>query len=191
MANITEILGTDSVSSSRPVINSNFELLNDELSSITALLDPTTATLTNVASVSAGALLLTSGGSSIASINTTEAAFEVDSTFNGALKIGGKLIKTGIVGSYDTPTTNNSPVSIEASTYFVSSTFTLPAAAEGQEVTIISRNASDINVQAAAAVDLGVTSIVLQGAPLVNASVTLRCFNNRWFVISSYGATIA
>ena len=90
MANITEILGTDSVSSSRPVINSNFELLNDELSSITALLDPTTATLTNVASVSAGALQLTSGGSSIASINTTEAAFEVDSTFNGALKIGGK-----------------------------------------------------------------------------------------------------
>ena len=107
------------------------------------------------------------------------------------MEIGGKLIKTGVVGSYDTPTTDNSPVSIEASTYFVSSTFTLPTAAEGQEVTIISRSASDINVQAAASVDLGVTSITLQGAPLVNASVTLRCFNNRWFVISSYGATIA
>ena len=46
MANITEILGTDSVSSLRPVINSNFELLNDELASITSitsLLDPNTA----------------------------------------------------------------------------------------------------------------------------------------------------
>ena len=139
MANITEILGTDSVSSSRPVINSNFELLNDELSSITALLDPTTQTLSNVASVSAGELSLTSGGSSIASINTTEATFEVDTTFNGAFKVGGKLIKNGVVGSFATPSIDNAPVSIEASTYFVANTFTLPEGEEGQgnqEVTI-------------------------------------------------------
>ena len=45
MANITEILGTDSVSSSRPTINNNFELLNDELASVTALLNPTTSVL--------------------------------------------------------------------------------------------------------------------------------------------------
>ena len=48
MANITEILGTDSVSSSRPVINSNFELLNDELATVTSLLDPTTAVLSGL-----------------------------------------------------------------------------------------------------------------------------------------------
>jgi hypothetical protein len=192
MANITEILGTDSVSSSRPVINSNFELLNDELSSITALLDPTTQTLSNVASVSAGELSLTSGGSSIASINTTEATFEVDTTFNGAFKVGGKLIKNGVVGSFATPSIDNAPVSIEASTYFVANTFTLPEGEEGQEVTIISRSASDIEINSAAGVDLGVSTITLTGASanIVNASATLRCFNNKWFVIASYGATI-
>jgi len=189
MANITEILGTDSVSSSRPVINSNFELLNDEVASITALLDPTTATLSNVTSISANSLSLLSGGSSIASITATEAIFTVDSTFNGALKIGGKLIKSGLVGSYTTPSTIATPTSIIASTYFVANSFSLPAGNEGQEVTIISRASGDIVVQAAAGIDLGVTSITL---PLLvpNASVTLRCFNNIWFVISSYGATI-
>jgi len=45
MANITEILGTDSVSSSRPIINTNFELLNDELASVISLLNPTTQVL--------------------------------------------------------------------------------------------------------------------------------------------------
>ena len=62
MANITEILGTDSVSSSRPIINSNFELLNDELASVTALLNPTTLTLSGLASVSTSSLTVAQGG---------------------------------------------------------------------------------------------------------------------------------
>lgn len=192
MANITEILGTDSVSSSRPVINSNFELLNDELASITALLDPTTSTLSNVASISTSALTLTSGGSAIASITTGGASFSVATTFSADLKISGKLIKNGIVGSYGVPSAVTAPVAITATTYFVENGFTLPAAtAEGQEVTIINRSAVAIDIQTAVGVDLSVSSIQLDGAPTVNATVTLRCFENRWYVIGSYGATIA
>ena len=192
MANITEILGTDSVSSSRPVINSNFELLNDEMASITALLDPTTSTLSNVASISTSALTLTSGGTTIASITSAAASFSVATTFTGDLKIGGTLIKNGIVGSYGVPSAVQAPVALTAATYFVESSFTLPAAsAEGQEVTIINRSASAIEIQAAVGVTLSVTSIQLGGAPTVNATVTLRCSENRWFVIGSYGATIA
>jgi hypothetical protein len=192
MANITEILGTDSVSSSRPVINSNFELLNDELASITALLDPTTSTLSNVASISTSALTLTSGGSAIASITTGGASFSVATTFSADLKISGKLIKNGIVGSYGVPSAVIAPVAITATTYFVENGFTLPAAtAEGQEVTIINRSAAAIEIQTAVGVELSVTSIQLDGAPTVNATVTLRCFENRWYVIGSYGATIA
>ena len=192
MANITEILGTDSVSSSRPVINSNFELLNDELASITALLDPTTSTLSNVASISTSALTLTSGGSAIASITTGGASFSVATTFSADLKISGKLIKNGIVGSYGVPSAVTAPVAITATTYFVENGFTLPAAtAEGQEVTIINRSAVAIDIQTAVGVDLSVSSIQLDGAPTVNATVTLRCFENRWYVIGSYGTTIA
>ena len=62
MANITEILGTDSVSSSRPTINSNFELLNDELASVIALLNPTTAVLSGLTNVTTNALTVNNGG---------------------------------------------------------------------------------------------------------------------------------
>jgi len=192
MANITEILGTDSVSSSRPVINSNFELLNDEMASITALLDPTTGTLQSVGLSSISSITLVDGAS-IASITSGGATFEVDTTFNGALNIGGPLIKNGIEGSPAIPTAQNSPASIVESTYFVgnSTTFTLPAGEEGQEVTLITKSASAVTIQANIGVALGVTSIELQGAPVINSSVTLRCFDATWYVIGSYSATIA
>ena len=61
MANITEILGTDSVSSSRPTINSNFELLNDELASVIALLNPTTSVLSGLTSATTNALTVNDG----------------------------------------------------------------------------------------------------------------------------------
>ena len=192
MANITEILGTDSVSSSRPVINSNFELLNDETASITALLDPTTSTLQSVGLSSISSITLVDGAS-IASIASGGATFEVDTTFNGALNIGGSLIKNGIVGSPAIPTAQNNPASISASTYFVgnSTTFTLPAGEEGQEVTLINKNSAAVTIQVAIGAALGVTSIELQGAPVINSSVTLRCFAATWYVIGSYSATIA
>jgi len=182
MANITEILGTDSVSSSRPVINSNFELLNDELASITALLDPTTSTLSNVASVSTGELSVTGA----ATITTAEATFNVDSTFTGAIKMGGKIIKNGTVGSFAVPSTDYVPGSIAAGTYFIDGNFTIPTGLEGQEVTFVCKTTS-LDIIPGPGVDLTVTSITLAGQ---NATVTLRCFNNRWFVISSYNATI-
>ena len=162
------------------------------MASITALLDPTTSTLSNVASISTSALTLTSGGSAIASITTGGASFSVATTFSADLKISGKLIKNGIVGSYGVPSAVIAPVAITATTYFVENGFTLPAAtAEGQEVTIINRSAVAIDIQTAVGVDLSVSSIQLDGAPTVNATVTLRCFENRWYVIGSYGATIA
>ena len=70
MANITEILGTDSVSSSRPIINSNFELLNDELASVTALLNPTTSALSGASKVTTAELLVLLSGTSLFSVNS-------------------------------------------------------------------------------------------------------------------------
>ena len=188
MANITEILGTDSVSSSRPVINSNFELLNDEIATITALLDPTTSTLTGLSNLSTQALVVAAGGTTFATVNATGATLEVDATFNGALVVDGKLVKSGVVGSAAVPSTNYAPTSIAASTYFVDNAFTVPAGDEGQEFTVINRAAGSIAVQAAVGASLAVTSITLDAA---NSTVTLRCFNNTWYVIASYNATIS
>ena len=188
MANITEILGTDSVSLSRPVINSNFELLNDELASITSLLDPNTSTLTNVESIDTKALTITSNSTTIANITSSSALFNVAATFSDDLNVGGKLIKNGSVGSSAVPTTVTAPSTITATTYFVDNNFTLPTAPEGQEVTIINKSAAVISILTGVGVALSVTSIDLD---IVNATVTLRCFENVWYVIGSYGTTIA
>ena len=71
MANITEILGTDSVSSSRPVINSNFELLNDELASVLALLNPTTGVLSGLTSANSQQLSIVDGVTSVSYTHLT------------------------------------------------------------------------------------------------------------------------
>jgi hypothetical protein len=188
MANITEILGTDSVSSSRPVINMNFELLNDEIASITSFLDPTTGILSGLISLSTQSLNISAGATQFLNVDSTGATFDVDVTCNAALVIDGKLVKSGTVGSTASATTNNAPTSIEAATYFIDSNFTIPAGQEGQEVTMINVGSTSNAIIAAAGASLGATSIALDG---LNSTITLRCFNNKWFIMASNAATIA
>lgn len=187
MANITEILGTDSVSSSRPIINSNFELLNDELASVTALLNPTNLTLSGVSKVTTAELLVLLNGTNLLSVNSLGAAFNTPVTISAAAKLNGTLVKSGVLGTLAVPTTQVTPTSITAITYFVDTNFTLPEAADGQEVTIINADAGSISILAVAPASLGATTIALAG---LNSTVTLRCFNNVWYVISSHNTNI-
>ena len=188
MANITEILGTDSVSSSRPIINSNFELLNDELASVVSLLNPTTLTLEGLLSVTAENLIISQSGVNLLSVsNNSGAVFNTATTFGSSVSISGYLIKSGVLGTKDIPTTQVTPTSIEAITYFVDVNFTLPEAVDGQEVTIINVDSDSKSILPGANVSLGATSIALDG---LNSTVTLRCFDNVWYVISSHATTI-
>jgi hypothetical protein len=187
MANITEILGTDSVSSSRPIINSNFELLNDELASVTALLNPTTLTLGGLASVSTASLTVIQNGTNLLLVNNLGATFNVAATFGSTAKLNGTLVKSGVLGSLAAPTTQVTPTSITAITYFVDVNFTLPEAVDGQEVTIINTSVNPSSILAGTGVTLGATTIALAG---LNSTVTLRCFNDVWYVISSHSTNI-
>jgi hypothetical protein len=187
MANITEILGTDSVSSSRPIINSNFELLNDELASVTALLNPTTLTLSGLASVSTASLTVAQSGINLLLINNLGAVFNTAATFAASAKFGGTLIKSGVVGTAAIPTTQATPTSITAITYFVDTNFTLPEAVDGQEVTVINVGSGSKSILAGIGASLAAASIALLA---LNSTVTLRCFNNRWYVIASHNTTI-
>lgn len=187
MANITEILGTDSVSSSRPIINSNFELLNDELASVISLLNPTTLTLEGLLSVTTENLIISQAGVNLLSVSNLGAVFNTAATFGSSVSIGGSLIKSGVLGTKDIPTTQVTPTTIEAITYFVDVNFTLPEAVDGQEVTIINVDSDSKSILSGANVSLGATSIALDG---VNSTVTLRCFDDVWYVISSHAATI-
>jgi len=185
MANITEILGTDSVSSSRPTINNNFELLNDELASVTALLNPTTSVLEGVSNISTSAITVLQNNLTLFQVNSNGGTVGTDFTFNNAITIADKVIKSGVVGTAATATTVSAPTTIEKSTYFVDADFTLPVAADGHEFTIIAT--AGVTLLKAAGVEFGATSIALDG---LNSTITLRCFSNTWYVISAHNATI-
>jgi len=189
MANITEILGTDSVSSSRPIINTNFELLNDELASVISLLNPTTQVLSGVSNITTAAITVSQNNLNLLQVNGNGGVINTDFAFNNAITMGGKVIKSGVVGTTVAPTATLQLTTLEASTYFVDAAFTLPSGDDGQEVTVIvgSTASAAVSILTGAGVTLGATSISLDAA---NSSVTLRCFSDKWYVVSSHAATI-
>jgi len=197
MANITEILGTDSLSSSRLTINSNFTVINDEIADITALIDPTTNTITGISSISAESLnlstLVNQVSTQIVSIDSTVADFNVATNFNAAVDLKKSVILSGKLGNGGSGNGSQSvtPSFTTISTFFADVSFTLPVGTDGQVVTIISTNAAGVTVSAGISAAIGATSIVLPG---INSSVTLKFFTGNtptWYVVASHNATIS
>lgn len=188
MANITEILGTDSVSSSRPTINSNFELLNDELASVIALINPTVKTATGLNNVVTKGLTV-SDGTNLLVVGTAGITVSTNSTFSNNVSFGGSIVKAGVAGTFAAPTAANNPSEITKGSYFINNAFDLPQAIDGTEVTLINVAAASTAVTATnASVFLGATSIALDN---LNSTITLRCFENKWYIISAYACTIS
>ncbi|MBD44151.1 MAG: hypothetical protein CMC65_02770 [Flavobacteriaceae bacterium] len=187
MANITEILGTDSVSSSRPTINSNFELLNDELASVIALINPTVKTATGLNSVVTKALTV-SDGTNLLVVGTAGITVSTNSTFSNNVSFGGSIVKAGVAGTFAAPTAANNPSEITKGSYFINDTFNLPQAIDGTEVTLINSAAASNAVVAGTGASLGATSVALDN---LNSTITLRCFENKWYIISAYACTIS
>lgn len=187
MANITEILGTDSVSSSRPTINSNFELLNDELASVIALINPTVKTATGLNNVVTKALTV-SDGTNLLVVGTAGMTVSTNSTFSNNVSFGGSIVKAGVAGTFAAPTAANNPSEITKGSYFINDTFNLPQAIDGTEVTLINSAAASNAVVAGTGASLGATSVALDN---LNSTITLRCFENKWYIISAYACTIS
>ena len=187
MANITEILGTDSVSSSRPTINSNFELLNDELASVIALLNPTTSVLSGLTSATTSSLTV-NDGTNLLVVNSSGLAVSAAAAFAGNVSLGGRIAKSGVVGTASTPAANLQPSEITKGSYFINAQFTIPTAVDGTEVTLINVGGASSAIIAGAGASLGATSIALDNS---NSTITLRCFENKWYIIGAYACTIS
>ena len=194
MANITEILGTDSLSGSRPTINSNFTALNNEIADITALIDPVTSTITGIDSISAQQLTLSTivnnVNTAILQVDSTTATFSVAASFGQSVNATKAVIKSGKTGAPGSG--NGSPQTTpdfsSISTFFANAaTIQLPTGADGQEVLVMSTNASGVTVTSGAGT-LGATSLVLDN---VNSSATLRYFSgtNTWYIVASHDVT--
>lgn len=185
MANITTILGTDSVSSSRLVINNNFSALNAELSTIGALLNTSAQTLSLTGEVKGGTLRVNNGVIDTFSVSQTAIVANVEATFNQMVTLENALvlkIEDGVVlipvGGYS------------ASTYILDATeflspILLPAAENGQEVTFIAEGG---NITFDVSNVAGATGILLAD----NGSITFRysVTNSLFYVVSVMNSTV-
>lgn len=184
MASITTILGTDSLASSRILINDNFASLDDNLDQITGLLNVQTQSLALTGTVSASELNLTSGGSNLFVVNASDIIASLPVTLENTLILEGGF-RHSVAAVSAVPTANN----YEKSTYLLDASglaqqpLVFPAGDEGQEVTII---ADGSNVQ------LDVTNIAGPTAATIlpNGTLTMRYHNTSWYLISDVNCTL-
>jgi len=174
---VIEILGTDSLSSSRVTINENFNSLQAEIVDLKALLDPTTNALTGV---SANLLSLVVSGAT-----TLAAASSTSFSNTGETSLGGSVIKSGSYQDIASPSATL-PASLTEYNYFVdcTSTLSLVAGSEGQEITLIAGVAGNVDATLVAAA----TNIALNN---VGSTLSLRYLGSSWYVVGSHDVTIS
>jgi hypothetical protein len=188
MANITQILGTDSLSSSRIILNDNFSELNTGLSAIEALLDTSNQNLTLTGKVISGELEVFNGSIKFA-VTPTQIVSNVESKHTADV-----VLQKGI--SYETSSSAGSGITIlptvnqyDESTIFIdASSFLTPislfAAQEGREVTFIADGGPvtfAVNGLNQPIVGYGTTDITV----LQDRTITLRYYGSSWYVISN------
>lgn len=139
---VIEILGTDSLSSSRITLNDNFVELQDRIDDISNYLNTTAATLTNVAVIATQ--INVSGGSTLTNVTAS------DLSLSGAADFQGTVFKTAVEGSAATGVTSFG-TTYSSHTYFVQNTgttITLPAGQHGQEIMLIADTGGNVTFDA-------------------------------------------
>jgi len=138
---VTEILGTDSISASRLVINDNFNVLKDEINSIETYLDPDAGTIDGLNDLGTAAIKVGPTGAPYLEINATTFDINTDVVLDGLLTITGKFAINNAVAL-----TASATLSLDAAsagdTYVITGAATAIAilmdeANPGQEVTFV------------------------------------------------------
>jgi len=182
MASITTILATDSLASSRIVLNDNFSALNDELTDVTSLLDPSNETITLSGAGQFSTLNVVSGGANRFVVNASDIVSSLPHTMEDELILENALRHSIISGATSMPAT------YEATTYVLDATALtgtniVAAGDEGQEITLIADGGS---VTIDPANIAGATAIGIND----NGTLTLRFHNTLWYIISDVNCTI-
>ena len=176
MATITTIQGTDSLSASRVTLNDNFTAINDELNTVTSILDPVTGNLTGVAAAEVNSLLVNSGLAAefATSGNTLTAATTVEGeiTFNDAVIYDQEVITTSMPAA----------LGFDANTYMIDSSatpITLNAGVNGQQITLIANDAAGVQFASIANIAGVNTSIDIAQY----GTLTLRYIGTSWYIL--------
>ena len=186
MASITTILGTDSVSSSRIVINNNFVALNDELEDIATVLDTSNQSITLTGMATSASLKVRENNVDHFKVENSEIVSNLPAIFNQDVTLNKGLMHSVYYNATTLPAAN----AYEDTTYIVDATeltdpIVLSAAEEGQEITIISDGgAISFEVSNIA----GAVSIDIEN----QGSITFRysTVNSFFYVVSSVNSTL-
>ena len=183
MATITTILGTDSISSSRTVLNANFNSLNVDLNEVKDLLntDNQTILLSGLATFGSldiqDTLNVTSAGGLVCD---KEAVFNKAATFTS--------IKLTVQAAGILPNALSFDYSIYQVDTTSASTENLNNGAEGQEITIISNGGANDCVITAIATTYKADGTSLTTLTLNNDKfAVLRFVNGSWYITSTNG----
>ena len=184
MASITTLLATDSLASSRIVLNDNFSALNSELTDVTSLLDPNNETITLTGAGQFGTLSVVSGGSNRFVVNASDIVSSLPHTMEAELILEEALRHSIISGATSMPAAN----AYVATTYVLDATAltgtnVVAAGDAGQEITLIADGGSvtidPANVAGATALEIN-----------DNGTLTLRFHNSLWYIISEVNCTV-
>ena len=190
MASITTILGTDSVSSSRIVINNNFAALNQDLADIQSFLNTTNQTLTLTGQVQGGTLRI-NNGVDLFKVDAAEVNVNLPIKLNQNTYIEKGLMHNVYYNAITLPLANAYTYTtyvLDATNAFWASTQLLAAAEDGQEVTFIA-NGGTQPIKFNQSNILGPTAIV---QILTGGSLTLRYIANisKFVIVASNRCTI-
>lgn len=185
MATITQLLGTDSLSSSRITLNDNFTAINDQLIDLANLLDVDSETLTITGGLNAASTLLASNSTTHFEVTASNITLGEETTATRTF-----ILDNGFRKSVNTDTITTMPVAnaYEFTTYILDATAfsgatTVNDGDEGQEITLIAEGGS-ISIDAGNIT--GPASLTIND----KGTLTLRWHNDAWYIISSFNCNI-
>lgn len=183
MASITTILGTDSLASSRIVLNDNFAAINDEIEDVTGLLDVAAQTLTLTGGLNGGSLSIASGSNLLSVDVQTGVTASVPVTAESRFTMQGDVIASFETAVTSLPLAND----YQSSVYFIDgsqlSSGTVAAGDDGQLVTFIATNGA-----------VTLTGDFAGGSQAViqeNGSISLVFQGTLWYATASHDAAIS
>jgi hypothetical protein len=202
----TEILGTDSISASRIVINDNFSILRDEINAIGVYVDTNAGTIDGLNSLETASLSVGQPGNYSLEVSSINYEVNINANFNGNVSING-IISNNSFGILDESAFTGSVTINQAnifSNYIVVHTSTsafdiiLEEGIPGQLITfaVEQKGGGSINLISGTST-VFVLNTSNNGISLddIGSTVTLKYMldstnNGAWFIVSSHNITL-
>lgn len=195
---VTEILGTDSISASRIVINDNFNILEDEINAIEVYLDPSAGTIESLKSIESKKIKIGDVNTPSIESDENEVKFNKVVTIKDDVYFNGAIYNANYekrIDTLDGPTFNIDPINTSVSDYLLENINTgqfdieLEDAEDGRIITFIRiASTGDITIIPTNVIlQTGKTKIELDDT---GSSVTLKFIDDGWYIIASNGITL-